>query len=267
VSSSSGTNRKSSWLIESKLNPQAKLRLFCFPYAGGGSLIFRAWPNALPSSVAVYPVQLPGRENRLHDPLFTDLPSLVGSAATALLPHFKPPFALLGFSMGALIAFELARLLRREHGLEPSHLFVGGHTAPQVPFDKTVSYNLPDPEFLEHVRELNGTPQAILEHAELMRLMLPILRADFKVAQTYAYVPDAPLDCPITAYGGLQDPEATRQDLEAWREQTTASFSVKMFQGDHFFLHSAETLFLQTLSRQLLQLAADDSSTRSGARP
>jgi medium-chain acyl-[acyl-carrier-protein] hydrolase len=153
--------------------------------------------------------------------------------------------------MGGLVSFELARLLRKKYGLNPAHLFVSGYRAPQVPDPDPPIHALPEPEFLEELRRLNGTPEAVLENAELMQLLLPALRADFAVIETYAYIPESPLDCPITAFGGLQDREVSCDDLEAWREQTNAAFSLQTLPGDHFFLHSAQPLLLQSLSQKL----------------
>jgi medium-chain acyl-[acyl-carrier-protein] hydrolase len=104
------------------------------------------------------------------------------------------------------------------------------------------------------LRELNGTPEEVLENDELMQLLLPVLRADFALCETYVYRPEPPLDCPITAFGGLRDASVRREHLEAWREQTTSSFLLHMFPGDHFFLNTEMSLFLQTLSRILDQL-------------
>jgi medium-chain acyl-[acyl-carrier-protein] hydrolase len=156
--------------------------------------------------------------------------------------------------MGGLVSFELTRLLRREYGLSPVHLFVSGHRAPQVPDPDPPIHALPESEFLQELRRFNGTPEAVLENAELMQLLLPTLRADFAVIETYAYTPETPFDCPITAFGGLQDREASCDELEAWREQTNASFVLQMFPGDHFFLHSAEPLLLQSVSQKLDQM-------------
>jgi medium-chain acyl-[acyl-carrier-protein] hydrolase len=115
---------------------------------------------------------------------------------------------------------------------------------------------LPEPEFLEELRRLNGTPEAVLENTELMQLLLPILRADFEVIETYVYAPGPPLECGITAFGGLQDRKASYDDLEVWREQTSASFSLQMLPGDHFFINSAQPLLLQALSQKLYQLTS-----------
>jgi medium-chain acyl-[acyl-carrier-protein] hydrolase len=131
------------------------------------------------------------------------------------------------------------------------------HRAPQVPDPDAPIHALPNPEFLQELRRFNGTPEAVLENAELMQLLLPTLRADFAVVETYAYTPEQPLDCPITAFGGLDDREVSGDELEAWREQTNASFVLKMFPGDHFFLDSAKPLLLQSLSQKLHQIVQD----------
>ncbi len=188
---------------------------------------------------------------------FTQLEPLVPTLASALFPYLDKPFAFFGHSMGGLVSFELARLLRREYGLSPVHLFVSAHRAPQVPDPDAPIHALPNPEFLQELRRYNGTPEAVLENAELMQLLLPTLRADFAVVETYAYTPEQPLDCPITAFGGLDDREVSSNELEAWREQTKASFVLKMFPGDHFFLDSAKPLLLQSLSQKLHQIVQD----------
>jgi medium-chain acyl-[acyl-carrier-protein] hydrolase len=130
-------------------------------------------------------------------------------------------------------------------------LFVSGRRAPQLPDPDPPIHTLPEPEFLDQLRRYNGTPEAVLENAELMQLLLPTLRADFAVLETYVYAPEPPLECPITTFGGLSDREASRDELEAWRDQTSAAFSVEMFPGDHFFVHSAQPLLLQALSKTL----------------
>jgi medium-chain acyl-[acyl-carrier-protein] hydrolase len=242
------------WLACARPNPQAQLRLFCFPYAGGGTLSFRGWNTKLPDNIEIFLAQLPGRESRLHDPLFNSLTALVEAAEPELLPYFDKPFAFFGHSMGALISFELATALRRKHGIEPTHLFVSGCRAPQIKRAKPPTYNLTEPEFIEELIRLNGTPREVLEDPELMRLMMPILRADFEVSETYTGDEKSPLNCPISAFGGLHDPEVERKHLKAWCEQTTAPFSLQMFPGDHFFLHTAQSDLLRAVSHQLLRL-------------
>jgi medium-chain acyl-[acyl-carrier-protein] hydrolase len=241
------------WLAYHKSNARAAVRLFCFPYAGSGALIYRSWPNELPKQVEVCPMQLPGRGGRIMEPCYTNLSQLVEDAMHVLLPYLDMPFAFFGHSMGALVSFELARRLRARHGLEPIHLFASGRMAPQLPPREPPSYNLPEPEFIEKLRTLNGTPREVLEHPELMQLVAPIVRADFEAIQTYVYTPDAPFNFPLTVFGGLQDFEITREDLEGWREHAGASFKLRMLPGDHFFLHSSQQLLIRTLTQELHQ--------------
>ena len=217
-------------------------------------MIFRGWQESLPASVEVCPLQLPGRERRLPEKAFTRMEPLVGEIAKVLLPYLDKPFAFFGHSMGGIISFELTRRLRREHGLQPEQLFVSGRRAPQIPSTKPITYDLPEEELIEELRRLNGTPKEVLEHPELLGLLLPVLRADFELIQTYQYTAEPPLDCPISAFGGLEDVDVGRELLEGWREQTTASFALRILPGDHFFLHSSKGTLLRILSQEISQV-------------
>jgi medium-chain acyl-[acyl-carrier-protein] hydrolase len=241
-----------SWIFRPRQNSAAHLRLFCFPYAGGGASIFRNWPDALEPGVEVLAVQLPGRETRIREACYTLMSTLMPVLRQALLPYFGAPFAFFGHSVGALIAFELARQLRRQGDPAPVQLFVSGHRAPHLADRDPPIHQLPDAQFLEELRRLKGTPKQVLENLELLDLLLPALRADFALYENHAYSPEAPLDCPISAFGGRQDQEVSREELEAWRDQTTRSFMLEMFEGDHFFLQSTQRALLQALSVALL---------------
>ena len=240
-----------SWIAFRNPNPRARLRLFCFPYAGTGASIFRTWSDGLPADVEICPVQFPGRGTRLMETPFTQLLPLVQALAQALVPLLDKPFAFFGHSLGALVGFELARQLRRQSGVQPVHLFVSADRAPQIPQRDRPIHALPEREFLVELRRLNGIPGKVLEEADLMQIMLPILRADFAVYETYVYSTEPPLKCPISIFGGLQDHRVSRSDLEAWRDQTSVSFSLRMFPGDHFFLNTTQPLLLQVLSQEL----------------
>jgi medium-chain acyl-[acyl-carrier-protein] hydrolase len=255
-----GMAATSPWLVCATPNPKAALRLFCFPYAGGGAGIFRQWAEYLPPNVELCAVQLPGRGSRLLERPFTDLAELVEAAGKELLPYLDKPCSFFGHSMGATIGFELARLLSAEHSINLTHLFVSGRRAPHLVDTEPPTYHLEEREFLEELRRLNGTPKDVLDHPELMQLLLPPLRADFEMIQTYVYIPGRPLDCSITAFGGLEDESVKREDIAAWGQHTTAHFSLQMFSGDHFFLHQAQTFLLETLSIELQRLV----STLSG---
>jgi medium-chain acyl-[acyl-carrier-protein] hydrolase len=232
------------------------MRLFFFPYAGGGASIFRLWAESLPSDVDVHLAQLPGRENKLMETPFTRLEPMVEAVAEAIVPLLDRPFAFFGHSMGALIGFELARLLRRRLGREPEHLFVSGRRAPHLASQESPTYNLNDADFIAKLRQLNGTPKEVFEHPELLPLILPLLRADFTVCETYAYKDEAPLNCPITVVSGLDDRHVGTDTLEEWRLQTKGRCDVHLFPGDHFFLHEARPHILRLMTRSLQQLAA-----------
>ena len=235
--------------------------LFCFPYAGGAASIYRDWGSKLPSNIEVHPVQLSGHGNRLKEPLFKSLQALVESTAQELMPYLERSFAFFGHSMGAIISFELAQLLRRENKPGPSHLFLSGRPCPHLTEKEAPTYNLPETEFKEELKRMGGTSQEVLEHPELMSVLSPILRADLEVCQTYECEPRPPLDCPITVFGGLQDEEVSREQLEGWRDYTTSSFAVRMFPGNHFYLHSATNVLLRLIAQDLRNMSGGNSQT------
>lgn len=241
------------WFITRAVDKRARLNLFCFPYAGGGVQIFHRWHDAFRpgSGVQLYPVQYPGRGTRLRERPYTDCRALVEALARAIVPLTEKPFAFFGHSMGAVIAFELARVLRASHGREPAHMFLGGRRAPQIPPRERPTYDLPEPEFVEELRRLNGTPPQALEHPELMEMLIPIIRADFQVAETYRCAEGPRLGCPFSIFGGAGDEDVMREDLEAWCEQTSGPCSVTMFDGGHFFLQSAEDEVVRAVARTL----------------
>jgi len=239
-----------------KVQSKARMRLLCFPYAGGNHMIFRLWQNQLPDSVELCAIRLPGRGASVHEPHFTRMESLIPVVAETILPACDKPFAFFGHSMGAMVAFEMARHLRREKGLEPVQLFVSGRRAPHLPDTDQRTYELPDAKFIEELRRIKGTPDEVLSNPELMQMIIPTIRADFEVCHTYQWIPEKPLSCRIVAYGGLGDEEEDKKKIEAWREVTTGPFSVRMFPGDHFFIHTSEALLLRALAKDLYQIVS-----------
>jgi medium-chain acyl-[acyl-carrier-protein] hydrolase len=224
--------------------------LFCFPYAGGGASVFRSWFDAL-SNIHIHAAQLPGRENKIMEPPFTRLEVMIEAIAEAIIPLLDRPYAFFGHSMGALISFELARCLRLKNVSQPVHLFVSGRHAPQTPLAKETTYDLADSKFIDELRRLNGTPKEVFEHPELLPMILPLLRADFSVCQTYSYSHEAPLNCPITVMSGLEDKSLKVKMLESWSEQTTASCRVCFFPGNHFYLHETRPQVLSLITQSL----------------
>jgi medium-chain acyl-[acyl-carrier-protein] hydrolase len=236
------------WIFGGRSVPSATQRLFCFPNAGGGASAYSPWVKALAPNIEVYPVQLPGRENRLMERRFTCFAELIEALAEALRPHFTLPFAFFGHSMGALISFGLARYLRQEGRPEPEHLFLSAYHAPQIPHKERLHQNS-DAELISKVLELNGTQPGVLENPELRQLLLPIFRADFAVCETYVYMPEEPLNIPLTVFGGQQDRRVSQGELEAWREHTYHTFTLHMLPGDHFFWRSNPQPVWQVISQ------------------
>lgn len=245
------------WITRPRPSSRARLRLLCLPHAGGGASSFRGWADALPPEVEVCPVQLPGRENRVAEPPFDRLPPLVEALADAVGPLLSLPFALFGHSNGALIGFELARTLRARGRPGPVHLFASGRRAPDLPSDRPPTHHLPDAEFLADLQELGGIPAQILEHPELLAVLLPTLRADVAIYESYAFREEPPLACPITAYGGLTDPKVSRETLEAWGRHTAGPFVTRLFPGGHFYLQEERTAVLRTLAADLQGVLRD----------
>lgn len=240
------------WIVQTKAcSSPPRLRLFCFPYAGGGVGTYRLWSNYLPEDIEVCPIYLPGREVRYKEPAFTRLSPLVRVLAHVLRSTLDVPFALFGHSMGALISFELARYLRETHMPEPIHLFVSAHWAPQLPARGTPMHSLSDAAFIDKLAQFGGTPREVLQQTELMQAILPALRADFTLCETYTYENGQPLSYPITAFGGEQDTLISEQELQAWHEQTQSTFTLHMLPGDHFFLRDHARELVQQILHYL----------------
>ena len=196
----------------------------------------------------------------MSEPPVNSLSQLVQMLAKGLRPQLDKPFAFFGHSLGALLSFELAKEIRRESGLLPLHLFVSARVAPQTNCPGAPIHALPEPAFLKEIRRLNGTPREVFNVPELLELIIPVLRADFALNETYSYLPDPLLECPITAFGGLQDDSTTPEGLEAWRYQTKYAFALRMLPGDHFFINSARPLLLRILHGELQKLVTQAAS-------
>lgn len=241
-----------SWTVVTRPNPDPRVRLLCFPYAGGSATIYRSWGEVLPPDIEVQAVQLPGREWRLKEEPYSRVLPLVEELTVALKDLFETPFALFGHSLGGIISFELTRELRRRGLPAPEHLFVSGLGAPQLPRLQTRIHDAPDDVFYEGLRRLEGTPEELLANEELMKLLLPAMRADFAMAETYELVPEPPLDRPLSIFGGLGDLVTDRSKLEPWAEYTTGDFKVRMVPGGHFFVNESRDLILRAVFQDLM---------------
>jgi surfactin synthase thioesterase subunit len=238
----------SPWLIRyGGGNGSARLRLFCFHYAGATASIFRTWQAAFPPAVELVAVQLPGREYRLDEPLLTDIGEIVAGLIEVVPPLLDRPFVFLGHSMGALVGFDLIRMLRARGLRQPELFIVASRNAPQFKWRDAGAEKLPDDQFIAAVRDYNGMPDALLNDETLRDLWLPRLRADLTVSATYQYVPQRPLDCPILVMFGEKDGLVSDMGLSGWLEQTSACVRFSRYPGNHFFTHTAEQLVLEEI--------------------
>ena len=241
------------WWVVPRPNPDAGLRLICFPYAGGNASMCRSWHASLPWDVEVCAAQLPGRANRISEPAFNRLAGLVEAIGAVIEPLCDRPVALFGHSMGAVVAFEVARWLRRHGRPAPVHLLVSGRRAPHLPQTRPPNYLANDEEFIAKLGELNGTPPDLFRHPEILQLLLPTLRSDFQAIETYQYTEEPPLNCPITVFGGRDDEESGGVMLDAWQRHTKVNCSKHLMDGGHFFIHSDEPRLLSLLRLELLR--------------
>jgi medium-chain acyl-[acyl-carrier-protein] hydrolase len=241
-------------------SPGISTRLFCLPYAGGSSAIYREWQKQVVPKVQICPVELPGRGRRSTESLPVSIPELASEIASSLHAHEKTPFALFGHSMGAGIAYEIARNLEASGNRSLSCLIVSGSRAPFLPRIKPALSNLSDADFLDHIRQLNGTPPEVLANAELMSVVLPILRSDFKICEEYELKEKHPLRTPITALAGEEDPDISNADVEAWGTLTTGRFGTRKFPGDHFFIKSSEAAVVSAVNDTLVGLCETNGS-------
>ncbi|MDH6461929.1 surfactin synthase thioesterase subunit [Micromonospora sp. A200] len=256
------------WFVSPGSRPQAPVQLFCLPYAGAGASAFRRWPEGIGPDVEVLAVQLPGRENRIsEDPRFT-----VPDVAAAIAGRADRPYAIYGHSMGGRVGFEVVRELRRTGRPLPLRLYVGGARAPHVTapslFDGLSGVD--DDELLRRLGAGGGLPAELLEHPELVQLLLPLLRADFGRVDSYRYVPGEPLPVPLVAFSGRHDRAVSREQSAAWAEHTAAGFTLHEIDGGHFFLTDRLPELLAAIRADLAEAvaapaAAAPTAARSGA--
>jgi medium-chain acyl-[acyl-carrier-protein] hydrolase len=254
------------WLHRPAPCPQARARLFCFPYAGGSASVYRFWPQGLPKELEVCAIQLPGRANRLREPALTSIPALVEALVPALMPYLDRPFAFFGHSMGAVLAYEVTHELMKRAARIPVHLFVSGRRPPHMPDPDPPLHVLPDHEFVDEInRRYGAIPPEVLSESDLMELLLPSLRADIFALETHRPTLAQTLPCPISAFGGADDRHAPREHLEAWRTQSSVSFRVRTFPGDHFYIDLRRDEVLAEVTASLAPMLVHSPSKEAAA--
>ncbi|MGG3284403.1 thioesterase II family protein [Paenibacillus solani] len=232
--------------------------MICLPYAGGNASIYHEWAELFPKELEVLAIQLPGRGSRFVEDRYTEVDRLIPALLNELVPFTDKPLMLFGHSMGALLCYELAHQLMKLETGALQHLFVSAYRAPQLASDrKELRHDLPAHELKQFFRKLNGIPAEIMNNDDMMNFILPILRADVQLCDTYTYQERPPLPCGITAFGGSADPEVNLHQLQAWKELTASEFNLHMLPGDHFFIHSQQELLVGLLMRRMGELFPD----------
>lgn len=240
-----------------RVRESATMRLFCFPYAGAGASVYGQWQADLPEQIEVCAVELPGRRARSHLPLIRRVEPLAAAVANGLAPYLDLPYALMGHSFGALVAYELYHRLRDLPGVRPpSALIISGTAAPHVRRRQRIAH-LPDPEFLAEIRTYGGIPDPILAEPEFIDVFLPVLRADFEAFEHYQPGPYPPVTCPLHLCGGRHDPLATPAQVAAWADLAAGPVTTDFFDGGHFYLNDRRKDLTTAIAHRLTQHLPD----------
>ena len=226
------------WFSQAELSAAGGVRLFCIPFAGGGPSAYLEWVRYLPPEIEPFSVNLPGRGSRLDEPPIRRMTELVARLLPDTLERIDRPYALFGHSMGAHVAWELASQLQDRGAPAPLVLFVSARRAPQLPERNTLPSRLDDAAMLNMAISVYGLKAGIRLDSEVLRVLLPALRADFEVIDSYDWVAHPPLDCPIVAFGGADDYTVDPSELGAWSELTSRGFSFRPLPGSHFFFQA-----------------------------
>lgn len=229
-----------------------KIHLFCFPYAGGSSMMYFRWRNQLSEFIEVHPIELAGRGRRMNEPFYNSIDEAVEDAYLSIPVHLiSEPFAFFGYSMGSLIAYELAHYIREKHDRELKHLFVGARRAPHLNEKLKRISELSDRTFLEEMIKLGGMSEEVLENQELLDVFLPLIRADMRLVENYEWKTRDLLHTDITVLAGNQDVIAVDQ-MEAWKETTSGACQLSVYEGDHFFIHKHYEVIAEQIKRVLI---------------
>jgi medium-chain acyl-[acyl-carrier-protein] hydrolase len=252
--------KSSPWLLRTPLASR-KLRLYCFSYAGGSAHAYASWQAALGPEIEVCAVQFPGRGSRMAEKPYTSMQEVVVVLADLLTQQDRTPFAFFGHSMGALVALELARCCARHSLAMPLGLIVSGASAPQFEKPARNLHVLPDNELIDALRDYDGSPPEVLEHRELMELLLPMIRADFQLIETYRYRAGHPLDLALTVFVGDADAQAVQESAPHWQKETVGTCDVHRFKGGHFFINTDRDAVLSCLKTTLLGMIAQSAES------
>ncbi|MEW6994401.1 thioesterase II family protein [Colwelliaceae bacterium MEBiC 14330] len=254
---------KNKWFVIPKKNINADLKIICFPYAGGNSSTYISWSEKLPSNVELVIIQAPGRGTRLGETAHSNMDCLINELIKVAPDILDRPYILFGHSLGSRIAFELMDKLKQLNYPLPLHFIASASSGPHKKLTKKSIYHLSDKEFIVELEKLNGTPQAVLKDKELMKLFMPLLRADFEIADNYNYTGNTIFNCPISVLGGEDDMNISHANLNSWGEFFTMNANIYLLPGNHFFIDSHKEMVIEKVNGiiqstlQKLRLAID----------
>ncbi|MEI2467366.1 thioesterase II family protein [Niallia taxi] len=215
-----------------------KINLFCIPFAGGSAVVYSKWKKNTDSFIQIHEVELPGRGRRMNEPLIDNMKAMVEDIFYSIKNNLTEPYALFGHSMGGLLTYELCHKIQQEGYPAPVHVFVSGRKAPQLKARKKVIHNLSNEEFISEIIKYNGTDKMIFENKELAEIFLPILRADFKLIETYEFfTPLQLLNSNISVFHGIDDKAVNFDELSLWSQVTKKEIEIQNFPGGHFFIN------------------------------
>jgi medium-chain acyl-[acyl-carrier-protein] hydrolase len=220
-----------------------RLLLFCLPYAGASSSVYRDWTLMAPRFLQICPVELPGRGRLIGEPFARSLTTLARMISEEISNYADRPYTIFGHSMGALLTYEVAAQLELAGQPHPFRIFLSGALPPFLARNRRRVSDLPKALFLDHLRELQGTPDAILNNQDLMQLFLPVLRSDFRLCEGYEIPEPHLLQVPVTALSGEQDRETPEADMLLWKRATTSTFESRRYPGDHFFFTDPKVMW------------------------
>jgi len=248
------------WLKGLDMDKSTKLRIFCFPYAGAGAAAFRQWQDHFADNINVCALQMPGREDRVGEAPYTLLSDLVCDIADVICPLLGTPFVFFGHCNGALISFELARELSRRDLSMPEHMFVSGFRAPDLVNPNPLVHQMEANDLICELKRYEGLPTEVLYDEHIMSSLIPTLRADFSLQESYQYRDQQKLNCPMTIFGGLHDNVVARKQLMGWRSITQQQSSIRIFTGGHMFINTQRQILLQAIDNELSQILESEKA-------
>lgn len=252
---------KSKWFVVPRPNAQARIRLFCFPYAAGNASTYTSWWQWLPHEVELRAVQPPGRASRIEEPAYQSMEAMVDGVCTALRPWLDKPYVVFGHSLGSRVGFEYIHRASAAGWRLPELFIASGSSAPHVAREHKKISHLPDAEFVQALRRFDGPTDRLLEDEQLVALFMPVFRADFNIADTYYRERGTLLHCPAAVFGGDRDEDARPDELDSWQAHFSQPIGINLFEGDHFFVESNS----QRVASRVGELVGDVLGKMAGA--